>query len=205
MQVIVVAFDASMLVPSGMRRTCLIEALRAQGLESVAEHDRFVGDAWVHGRTFEEIVQSEWGTHELVQRDPTRLALVALDAEARYASWLHDGAQLPMAPAAWMHEISRGHARRVIVRADSRRRDVIPFLERWQLHDAFTMIRCADDPPIAASVERSSFGRSWEAIRERLARWRVAPASVEIVGEVDQRLMIARRVLADHDLPTTED
>lgn len=205
MLVTVVSFDARMLVPSGMRRASLIDALRAQQLDSVAEPARFAGDAWVHGRTFEEIVQTEWATHERLQRDPTLLALIALDAESRYARWLRDGAQLPTAPVAWMRDISHGHARRVILRADSRRRDVIPFLERWQLHDAFAMIRCADDPPVAASMERSSVGRSWEAIRERLDRWRVAPAAVEIAGEDDQSQMIARRVVVGDHLPMPED
>ena len=205
MLVTVVSFDARMLVPSGMRRASLIDALRAQQLESFAEPARFAGDAWVHGRTFEEIVQAEWATHERVQRDPPLLALIALDAEARYARWLRDGAQLPMAPAEWMREISDGHSRRVILRSDARRRDVIPFLERWQLHDAFAMIRCADDPPVAASVERSSIGRSWEAIRERLERWRVAPSAVEIAGEEDQSQMIARRFVAGDHLPMPED
>lgn len=204
-RVTVISFDARMLVPSGMRRACLIDALRAQELDSVAEPARFAGDAWVHGRTFEEIVQAEWATHERVQRDPALLALIALDAEARYARWLRDGAQLPMAPAEWMREISDGHSRRVILRSDARRRDVIPFLERWQLHDAFAMIRCADDPPVAASVERSSIGRSWEAIRERLERWRVAPSAVEIAGEEDQSQMIARRFVAGGHLPMPED
>jgi hypothetical protein len=191
----VVSFD-SLLSPGLMRRELLNDALVAHGVDPHAEGSQRVHSTLGVGRTYEECLRIGWSNAPRVQQDPTLLELIALDATRRYATWLRDGASLVMNAALLLDVYSASGTRRLILRADAARRDVIPFLESWNLHDGFAMIRCADDPPVASSVYRSSFCRSWEAIRERLTRWGVDRASVEIHDACDETKMVALQLLS---------
>ncbi|MBY0490073.1 MAG: hypothetical protein K2R93_09565 [Gemmatimonadaceae bacterium] len=195
MRVNVLLFDGFLMGQYGDRQRCLCDAIMARGIDPMDEATYRVVIEKLDGRTFEEVLRMGWATHELVQQDPTLLELMALDANARYAAWLRDGATMDPQVRELVDVLTKD-GQRVILRADSRRRDVVPFLERWAMHDVFAFVRCADDPPIAASIYRSSFCRSWEAIIDRVTRWGVDRANVNVMDGNDDARMVALQLLS---------
>lgn len=190
MKVIVVALERLLLGASDQRRACLQAALAAQ---DVSTSTRAIEP--LDGRTFDEVLTRDWSTHPRLQDDPTRLSLAALDAEARYAAWVRDGASFATDVVdVLQRRIMEGGARGVL-RTDARRRDVTPALEAWALYDSLAMLRCADDPPLAGSSYRSSIGRSWEAIADRLRRWGIAADQVDVLESYADTEIRARRLM----------
>lgn len=185
----VISFEHALLNAQGIRLRIASDAIRKHGVEApVAMQHMAAGD-------FEYGIAHALRHNERVLTDPTLLTLMALDAHARFASWLQDGAEFHTQWGEMVSGVTNGKFGRVILRADSRRRDVIPFLERWHLHDLFAMIRCADDPPIATSTYRSTLCRSWEFILDRLTRWGVDQSHVTLY-ESDPSRMVAMQLLS---------
>lgn len=185
----VIAFEHALLNAAGVRQHIALEAIRKHGVsDPIAIQHVLAGD-------FEHGIAKALRNDAQIIADPTLITLIAMDAHARFAEWLRDGAEFHPEWASTVSTVTNGNAGRVILRADSRRRDVVPFLERWHLHDLFAMIRCADDPPIATSQYRSTLCRSWEAIIDRFTRWGIDQSAVKLL-EGDPSRMVAMQLLS---------
>lgn len=158
MPALIVAFDGSLCHSLPLRAHALRDACEA---EQAAVSAAVIEEA-LPGRTFLEAaaeVLAARATH-----DPTLVELVALRAQRGYRALVQHGAPFD---AAVLEQMRAAHARgvRVIVRADSERRDVEPLLQQMGLLDAIALLRCSDDPPRSAAP---SVERSWVAIGHRL-------------------------------------
>lgn len=194
----VIAFEFALLNAQGIRQRIAAEAMEKHGVPvPVVIQQLLAGD-------FEYGIAKALRTDDRVRADPTLLTLIAMDAHARFAEWLRDGAEFHPQWTEMVSAVTHGNAGRVILRADSRRRDVIPFLERWHLHDLFAMIRCADDPPIATSQYRSTLCRSWEAIIDRFTRWGIDQSAVTLL-EGDPSRMVAMQLLSGGHISEFDD
>lgn len=97
--------------------------------------------------------------------DPTLAELVGLRAQRSYRALVAHGVSFDQQALAEVHRTAeRGD--RVVVRADSDRRDVEPLLALAGLEHVVHLVRASDDPP-RGSVP--SLERSWQAIDHRLS------------------------------------
>ncbi len=187
--VTVIAFEHALLNADAIREHIASDAIQKHGVAApVAGRLALAGD-------FEQGIAKALRNDAKIIADPTLITLMAMDAHTRFAEWLRDGAEFHPQWPSIVSAVTNGNAGRVILRADSRRRDVVPFLERWHLHDLFAMIRCTDDPPIATSQYRTALCRSWEAIIDRFTRWGIDQSAVKLL-EGDPSRMVAMQLLS---------
>ena len=153
---IVVAFDGLIAETLELRSEALAEACLA---EHVPQRDAEIRHA-LPGRTLREAVWQLLG-----DEDATRDDLIAIRAQHDVSRRLAHGVLL--APHALT--FLRAHQAagdRLVLRADSVRRDVSAVLGITQLESVFTLVRCTDDAPRVAG--RASIEGSYAAIRTRL-------------------------------------
>lgn len=162
MPVLIVAFDGILVDSLPLRAQALAEACAAEQaprpLDAIA--------ASVPGRTmFEAALQLCSAAGE---RDPTLPELVALRAQRAYRQLVQHG--IPLHPEV-LGELRAAAARgtRLVLRADSERRDVDPLLAMVGLDPLFALVRCSDDAPRG---QEPSLARSWRAIDDRLRNMR---------------------------------
>ena len=101
---------------------------------------------------------------------------------------LRDGA------AAWLAARAATHGR-VVLRADSARRDVDQILAFTGLDDLVAFIRCSDDLPRVLGA--SSAENAWSTIASRLAMQRVSLDECTAFECSENPATIARKFLAD--------
>ncbi len=140
--------------------------LRAQALVLSADAEGHVIDAAHAARVLPGRTLLEAATILLPQatHDPTLAELVALRAQRSYRALVAHGVSFDRDGLARLHEaVRRGD--RIVVRADSERRDVEPLLALAGLEHVVHLLRTSDDPPRGAAP---SLTRSWQAIDQRL-------------------------------------
>lgn len=154
----IIAFDGGLARNSALRVHALLDAAAAEAhpLDAAAVA------AVLPGRTFLEAALTL--CHELAATDPTVPELMALRAQRGYRALVQHGVSFHAELMAQVHTASAaGH--RVIVRADSERRDVEPLIMLAGVEHMITLLRCSDDAPRGAGA---SLRRSWEAVHARL-------------------------------------
>jgi hypothetical protein len=119
------------------------------------------------GRTFLEASLALFAA--LSAADPTVAELIALRAQRGYRALVQHGVSFNAPMVARIERAAaRGH--RVVVRADSERRDVEPLLVLAGLEHTVSLLRCSDDAPRGPG---ETVCRSWDAIHHRLSTMQI--------------------------------
>lgn len=164
---LVVAFDGVLFDTLPLRALAIVEAFAAECVTT----DESVITSLVASRSIAETVreylslQASPGT--LV--DETTVDLVALRAERAAAALGSRGALLNVIVR---DKLRRAAAvTRIVVRADSRRREVEPLLVLAELDSIVSLVRCSDDAAatLSPSVGHASLERSYAHIARRMA------------------------------------
>lgn len=141
---VVVAFDGIIAETLELRAQSIATA--AQSLVSAAQILPVVA-----GRTLPECVQqlcADKVFSNLPDLDETALDIMGLHAQRLFSARVAQGIDLATNAReiiAW----AQSRSVRLVLRADSHRRDVEGILRQWDLESVFTIVRCADDLPKA--------------------------------------------------------
>lgn len=155
---VILAFDGLLVDTLGLRADAVETMLRTEGIV-VTRSDVLRA---LPGRSLFETVESLAGP-----ADQTRADLVTIQAQLRVSTRMAQGVDIVPAAAAWLQSL-RSVGARVVLRADSVRRDVERVLQLSELEHAFAVVRCADDLPRLTGA--SSLDGSYAAITARLDR-----------------------------------
>lgn len=160
----VFAFDGVLASTLPLRAHALVDAAAAEQAKLETE----VVLAILPGRTLLEASLALFP--ELATCDPTLPELIALRAQRGFRALVQHGVPLDQRALQLFHDAAmRGD--KIVVRADSERRDVEPLLALAGLESRVSLLRCSDDAPRAPGA---SLRRSWEAIHARLSSMRVS-------------------------------
>ena len=156
MTALIIAFDGILVDTLDIRADALLAALNSHG--SPATRDT-VRDA-LPGRSLFESVELLVG-----HTDQTLADLVTLQTQRAVSTRMAHGVSLAPNARDWI-EARRATGSRLVLRADSIRRDVDLVLEQTEMALAFSIVRCADDLPRTRGA--SSLGSAYTAITRRL-------------------------------------
>lgn len=160
----VFAFDGVLASTLPLRAHALVDAAAAEQ----ARLDTDAVLAVLPGRTLLEASLALFP--EQAMSDPTLPELIALRAQRGFRALVQHGVPLDQRALQLLHDAAtRGD--KIVVRADSERRDVEPLLALAGLENSVSLLRCSDDAPRAPGA---SLLRSWEAIHARLANMGVS-------------------------------
>jgi beta-phosphoglucomutase-like phosphatase (HAD superfamily) len=155
----VFAFDGVLASTLPLRSHALVDAAAAEQ----AQLDVGAVLALLPGRTLLEASLALFP--ELALSDPTLPELIALRAQRGFRALVQHGVPLDQRALLRLQDAAtRGD--RIVVRADSERRDVESLLALAGLENSVSLLRCSDDAPRAPGA---SLQRSWEAIHTRLS------------------------------------
>ena len=158
------AFDGVLADTLRLRAHALVDAAAAEQ----ARLDTEVVLALLPGRTLLEASLALFP--ELSATDPTLPELIALRAHRGFRALVQHGVPLDQRALLRLQEAAtRGD--RIVVRADSERRDVESLLALAGLENSVSLLRCSDDAPRAPGA---SLRRSWDAIHARLSNMGVS-------------------------------
>jgi len=182
---LILAFDGVLADTLPLRAHAIADACAAEFHPRTQEQVR----ALIAGRTMLEAALALFPTE--AASDPTLPELVALRAQRAYRHLVQHGVPLR---ADMVRDIQDaiGQGTRVVVRADSERRDVEPLLAMASLEHQVSLLRCSDDAPRGPDA---SIGRSWQAIDARLTAMQ-QPAPQRIAWESDEWTAAAARPFA---------
>lgn len=156
MQTLIVAFDGLVAETLQLRAAALDRALTREGVDVSLPAALLA----VPGRTLHEAIAVLVGDN-----DQTLVDMVALRAQQDVSTRMGQGVSLAMNARAFI-DAQRPIGARLVLRADSLRRDVERVLQLTDLEWAFTFVRCSDDLPRARGV--SSVEGAYVAINQRL-------------------------------------
>lgn len=186
MQALIIAFDGVLADTLGIRIDAVLAACRDEGACLSAEVLREV----LPGRTIAEAVDLLLRN----DRDPTQTELVSLRAQRHYAARLAQG--VPFDGSVLRMLVARADGgTRIVLRADSMRREVEPQLTLAGIEHHIALLCCADDRPSGPiAIERARLDGlsagdaqsasstyatllcSWRSIDRRLDAMRIARA-----------------------------
>jgi beta-phosphoglucomutase-like phosphatase (HAD superfamily) len=163
---LVIAFDGVLFDTLDARAEALSNALSADGVQLSSDAVRDT----VEGRTFPEAVRALLPTDSL---DETALDLASLRAERAFNALAAGG--LALNTRARDVLLRAATVTRIVLRADSNRREVDALLNLAGLDVAVSMTRCSDDPLHIATQPASaraanSLERSYDSIKRRMAQ-----------------------------------
>lgn len=179
MPALIIAFDGVLADTLPLRARALADACAAEFKPRPLDGARAV----IAGRTMLEAALALFPVDGA--SDPVLPELVALRAQRGYRHLVQHGVSLR---ADVIERLREGSARgtRIVLRADSERRDVEPLLHMAGLEHQVAVLRCSDDLPRSRDA---SLARSWHAIDARLASmhqpvaerdaWEASPASAD--------------------------
>lgn len=162
MSVIVLAFDGVIADTLWLRT----HAFRTAALAEDYNFNETEIVTVLAARTFYECCALLVPTENETTRD-----LIALRAQQHYATRVAQGVDLLPTAQHTVRSAQRTGAR-IVLRADSHRREVESVLRQWELGLAFTLVRCADDLPRVPNA--TSVESSYHAIVTRLDALRVS-------------------------------
>lgn len=165
MRVVIVAFDGVLADTLPLRAHALVEAANAEG--QLCTTDQAL--AALHGRTLLEAALALFPHH--AAHDPTLPELVALRAQRGFRQLVQHGVAM-RADVLLLMQQAAARGVRMVLRAESERRDVDPLLAMAGMEHTFGFVRCSDDLPRGPD---SSLTRSWHAINARLRAIRLEP------------------------------
>lgn len=168
MAIVIAAFDGLIARTLDLRADALEAALHAEQL-SCPRADVLGA---LPGRTVAEAVALLLGESDATQND-----LVVLRAQQTYSSRIAHGLLLAPDARDWLRaERAAGH--RIVLRADSARRDVTPVLELMASDADVAFVCCADDVP--RRVAHTSLDGAYTAIMQRLGAFRTSTECIAL-------------------------
>jgi beta-phosphoglucomutase-like phosphatase (HAD superfamily) len=179
--VVIVAFDGLIADSLALRADVVSVAMRAEGWSSSARLTSLVV-----GRDFREAIHDAV-VHDGLHVDETALDVATMHARQLFSQRVADGLLLTPGATRWI-ERRAAAGTRLVLRADSARRDVQHVLEHAGIADAFMSIRCCDDPPRS---DVSSIERSYAAVVARLAQHH-GMSEISAVERDDRAATVAR-------------
>lgn len=182
MRALVVAFDGVLADTLPLRAHALADACAAEFNPRSVEQALTL----LPGRTLLEASLALFPDH--AASDPTLPELVALRAQRAYRHLVQHGVSLRADVITRLREAS-SLGTRVIVRADSERRDVEPLLAMVGLDHAINVLRCSDDAPRGPGA---SLVRSWQAIGDRLHGMQISMTARTTIETNLETLAVAR-------------
>ena len=189
----IIAFDGLVADTLAARARAVSDAVTAEiGPCSLDE-----GLSLVQGRSLDEAVEAAFVARAqtpAVEFDATLRDLAVLRARRSYTAMIAQGLPLRDGAADWIALRAASHGR-VILRADSARRDVERLIAFTGLQDVVAFVRCADDLP--RPLGASSPECAWAAIAGRLATQRVALDQCVALECSDVSAAVARKYLSD--------
>ena len=178
MPALILAFDGVVADTLGLRADGIAEALR----DDQIDFDRAEILATLPGRSLYEAVDLL-----TAPTDTVLIELATLRAQQWVSTRMAQGVVITEFARTMLSAVATGT--RIVLRADSLRRDVEPVLRFAALDDAFTFVRCVDDSPklpVATSLESS-----YAEITRRLDVLRVSAERTAI--EADHRVAVVAR------------
>lgn len=179
MSALIIAFDGVLADTLPLRAHALADACAAE--LRPRRHDEVL--TVIAGRTMLEAALALFPADGA--GDPVLPELVALRAQRGYRHLVQHGVSLRADVIARIRSTS-AQGTRLVLRADSERRDVEPLLHMAGLEHQVTVLRCSDDLPRSRDA---SIVRSWRAIDSRLASmqqsvaerhaWEASPESAD--------------------------
>ena len=150
MHALIVAFDGLVADTLDLRADAIAATLGAEGIAVTPDRIRHA----LPGRALFETVELLLGP-----TDPTLADVVVLRAQQHISERMAQGVALTPNARVWI-DVQQSAGARLVLRADSVRRDVERVLQLTDLEPAFTMVRCADDAPRirGASTLDSAYG-----------------------------------------------
>ena len=151
----------------------------------------------MQGRSLDEAVEAALGARvevPAVEFDATLRDLAVLRARRSFTAMVAHGVPLRDGATDWIASRAASHGR-IILRADSARRDVERLIAFTGLEDIVAFVRCADDLPRIFGA--SSPECAWSAIAGRLAAQRVALEQCVALECSDLSATVARKYLSD--------
>ena len=165
----IVAFDGLVADTLSARALAVSESVSAE----IARCSVVEALSLVRGRSLDEAIERALRTgcgSPDREVDATVRDLAVLRARRSFTAMVSQGLPLRDEAAAWLAARAATHGR-IVLRAESARRDVDRLIQFTGLADVVAFIRCSDDLPRA--VGASSTENSWSAIASRLAAQRV--------------------------------
>lgn len=162
MTAVVIAFDGVFANTLGFRAHALGTSAKREGIEL---RDAEIRSA-IPSHTFYECCRLL-----APAADETTCDIIALRAQQQYALRVSQGVDLVATAMSTLLSAQQSGAR-IVLRADSNRREVEIVLRQWDMEFAFNIVRCADDLPRTPNV--SSVESSYHAISARLDALRVS-------------------------------
>ncbi len=189
----IVAFDGLVADTLAARALAVSDAVTAE----VSPCSLDEGLSLVQGRSLDEAVEAALvagADTAAVEFDATLRDLAVLRARRSYTAMVAQGLPLRDGAADWIALRAASHGR-VILRADSARRDVERIIAFTGLQDVVAFVRCADDLP--RTLGASSPECAWAAITSRLAAQRVALEQCVALECSAASAAVARKYLSD--------
>lgn len=182
MPALIIAFDGVLADTLPLRAHALTDAAAAEFSPRAPEHAAAV----IAGRTMLEASLALF-PHEAAT-DPTLPELVALRAQRGFRHLVQHGVALRAGVVQDLREAAAAGTR-VIVRADSERRDVEPLLAMAGLEHLVNLLRCSDDAP---RTHGASLRRSWLVIAERLGGMSLPMTDCRVIEATEESAQVAR-------------
>lgn len=166
----IVAFDGLVADTLAARALAVSEAVSAEiGPCTIDEAMALAG-----GRSIDDAVEAALRSRTAPSRveiDHTLRDLAVLRARRGFSAMVAQGLPLRDGAVAWIAARAASHGR-VVLRAESARRDVERIVAFAGIEDIVSFIRCSDDLPRALGVPSAEAG--WMAVAARLATQRIA-------------------------------
>ncbi len=179
---VIVAFDGLVADTQSIRAAALAEGVSAE-ITALSEANAV---SLLHGRSLGEAVAA---AALVATCDDTARELATLRAHRRFRALVTQGVPLCRGASEWI--LARAaQSDRVVLRADSDRRDVTHVLELAGLESFIAFFRCADDRPIQHDL--SSQHNAWRAIAARLAMRQVALLDCRVFEQDAMSAAVAR-------------
>jgi len=189
----IVAFDGLVADTLSARALAISESVSAEIAPCSVDEALLL----VRGRSLDEAIEAALRARSEsleVECDATARDLAVLRARRSFTAMVSQGLPLRDGAAEWLAARASTHGR-VVLRAESARRDVDRLIEFTGLADVVTFIRCSDDGPRVYGA--SSTGNSWSAIARRLATQRVPIDECTAFECSDLSANVARTYLRD--------
>ncbi|MEO7997918.1 MAG: hypothetical protein ABI852_10765 [Gemmatimonadaceae bacterium] len=196
-QMLVVAFDGVLFDTLSLRATAIAESLVTEGVTVTHELVASI----VASRSIAETIRmclQKWQPTESSTIDETLLDLVTLKASRAVSDLTARGASLHVTVRDKLRRAAS--VTRIVVRADSRRREVEQLLIMAELDSIVSFVRCSDDgsPPSEHVAGASTLERSYAHIVRRMAgnaNLLGEASSIGIALEASEQGRIAARAL----------
>lgn len=204
---LIVAFDGLLFDTLEHRANAIVDALKHEGFRATADQVQALLPSRSIGEAVRAVVTAEFGGARTLSHnfDETSIDLAVLRAERTLSTWASSGATLNVKLAERIRRAAS--VTRMVVRADSRRRDVDELLRLTELDSLLAMTRCSDDaaPAHRSEAHTTTLERSYAQIVTRMAANRNLLGGPAGIGVALEPSPLARQVARDFGFQAPDD